>query len=74
MDSKNIRLYVRNKSYFVVDQYQKDTCFYDEDPNYYDIDVDRILFKQSDNKFLIGYEDLNKTYCATTIENKEFLL
>ena len=62
MDSKNIRLYVRNKSYFIVDQYQKDTCFYDEDPYYYDIDVDRILFKQSDNKFLIGYEDLNKTY------------
>ena len=31
MDPKNIKLYIRNKSYFIVDQYQKDTCFYDED-------------------------------------------
>ena len=31
MDPKNIKLYVMNKSYFIVDQYQKDTCFYDED-------------------------------------------
>ena len=39
-----MKLYVRNKSYFIVDQYQKDTCFYDEDAYYhYDIDVDRIL-------------------------------
>ena len=61
MDSKNFRLYVRNILYFIVDEYQKDTCFYDENACYYDIDVDRIpLFKQCDNKFLIGYEDLNK--------------
>ena len=44
MDSKILRLYVRNESYFIEDQYQKDTCFYDEDAYYhYDIDVDGIL-------------------------------
>ena len=52
----------RNKSYFTVDQYQKDTCFYDEDAYYhYDIDVDKIsLFKQSKNKYFINYYDANK--------------
>ena len=62
MDPKNIRLYVRNKSYFIVDQYQKDMCFYDEDAYYYyDIDVDRILlFKKSDNKYFIRYKHSNK--------------
>ena len=39
-----MKLHVRNKSYFIVDQYQKHTCFYDEDAYYhYDIDADRIL-------------------------------
>ena len=43
----------RNKSYFTVDQYKKDTCFYDEDAYYhYDIDVDKIsLFKQQQKNF-----------------------
>ena len=52
----------RNKSYFIVDQYQKDTCFYVEDAYYhYDIDVDIIsLFKQSKNKYFIKYYDVNK--------------
>ena len=57
MNPKNIRLYVRNKSHFIVDKYQKGTCFYDEDAYYYyyDIDVDRIsLFKKHDNKYLLG--------------------
>ena len=60
-DPKNIKL-VRNESYFFVDKYQKDTCFFDEDAYYYyDIDVDRILlFKKSDNKYFIRCEDLNK--------------
>ena len=44
MDTKNVKVYVRNESYFFADQYQKDTCFYDEDAYYhYDIAVDRIL-------------------------------
>ena len=48
--------------YFIVDQYQKDTYFYDEDGYYYyDIDVDRIsLFKKIDNKYFIRYYDINK--------------
>ena len=44
MDTKNMKVYVRNESYFFADQYQKDTCFYDEDAYYhYDVAVDRIL-------------------------------
>ena len=51
MDPKNMELYVRNESYFMADQYQKDTCFYDEDASYhYDIDVDRILLHKKSNK------------------------
>ena len=39
-----MNLYVGNESYFIVDQYQKDTCSYAEDAYYYfHIDVDRIL-------------------------------
>ena len=61
MDPKNIKL-VRNESYFFVDKYQKDTCFFHEDAYYYyDIDVDRILlFKKSDNKYFIRYKHSNK--------------
>ena len=48
MDSKNIRLYKGSGSYFIADQYQKDTCFYDEDKYYnYDTDADRILLHKS---------------------------
>ena len=48
--------------YFIVDQYQKDNYFYDEDGYYYyDIDVDRISFFQKiDNKYFIRYYDINK--------------
>ena len=44
MDPKNMNLYVGNESYFIFDQYQKDTCFYAGDAHYhFDIDVGRIL-------------------------------
>ena len=44
MNPKNMKLYTGNESYFIADQYQKDTCFYGEDAYYhYDIDADRIL-------------------------------
>ena len=44
MGSKNIRLYEGSGSYFIVDQYRKDTNFDQEDAYYhYDVDVDRIL-------------------------------
>ena len=62
MDPKNMKLYVRNKLYFIVDHYQKETCFYDEDAYYhYDIDVDRILLhKKSDKKHFIRYRHSNQ--------------
>ena len=57
-----MRLYVRNKLHFIVDQYQKDTYFYDEDAYYhYDTDVDRILLhKKSNNKCFTRYRHSNK--------------
>ena len=55
MNPKNIRLYIRDKSYFIVDQYQNDLCCYDEDPYYYyDFDVDRISFKKMTMNILLG--------------------
>ena len=62
MSPKNLKFYVSNESYFIVDQYKKDTCFYDEDTYYYyDIDVDRIsLYKKRDNEDLVRYNHLNK--------------
>ena len=57
-----MKLYVRNVSYFIVDQYQKSTCFYAEDAYYYyDVDVDRILLhKESENEYFITYRHSNK--------------
>ena len=63
MNPKNLKFYVSNELYFIVDQYQKDTCFYDEDASYYyyDIDVDRTsLFKESDNEYFVRYNHSNK--------------
>ena len=52
MSPKNLKFYVSNESYFIVDQYKKDTCFYDED---------RIsLYKKRDNEDLVRYNHLNK--------------
>ena len=66
-----MKLYVRNVSYFIVDQYQKSTCFYAEDAYYYyDVDVDRILLhKESENEYFII-----DGYCTITIKNNFFLL
>ena len=43
-EPKNSQLLFSNESYFIVDQYKKDTFFHDEDGYYYyyHIDVDRI--------------------------------
>ena len=62
MDPKNIKLYRGNASYFIIDQYQKDACFYYEDAYYYyDIDLDRILlYKKNDNEYFTRYKHLNK--------------
>ena len=63
MDQKYIMFFENDhKSYTMVDLYlnsrflrYKDSC------NYYDIDVDKILlFKKSDNEYIIRYNDVNK--------------
>ena len=59
MDPNNIMLYKRIGLYFIKDQYQKDTFFeYEDAYNHCDIDVNKITFKQSDNKYFIRYSDL----------------
>ena len=62
MDPKNIKHYKSNGEYYIKDQYWKDTYFdYEDAYNYYDIDVDKILFfKQIDNEYFIRYIDLSK--------------
>ena len=56
-----MKLYVRNNLYFIVDQYQKDMCFYNEDTYYYyNIDLDRILLYKSNNKYFIRHRHSNK--------------
>ena len=56
MDPKNIALDEGSDSYFIEDQYQKDTNFDYEDAYYhYDIDVDRIsLYKKVTMNILLG--------------------
>ena len=62
MGSKNIRLHEGSGSYFILDQYQKDTNFDYEDAYYhYDIDVDRILLRRkSDNEYFIRHYHSNE--------------
>ena len=62
MDSENIRLHEGSGSYFILDQYLKDTNFDYEDAYYhYDIDVDRILLRRkSDNEYFIRYYHSNE--------------
>ena len=56
-----MRLYVKNKPYFTVDQCQKDTCVYAEDAYYhYDIDVDRILLHKNNKEYFIRYRHSNE--------------
>ena len=55
-----------NKSYTMVDLYLNDRFLgYKDSYNYYDIDVDKILlFKKSDNEYIIRYNDVNKMIIA----------
>ena len=63
MDQENI-MFSKNqdKSYIMTNLYSYDTFFgYKDSYNYYDIDVDKILlFKKSDNEYIIRYNDVNK--------------
>ena len=51
-----------DKSYTMVDLYLNNRFLgYKDSYNYYDIDVDKILlFKKSDNEYIIRYNDVNK--------------
>ena len=51
-----------DESYIMLDLYLNDRFLgYKDSYNYYDIDVDKILlFKKSDNEYIIRYNDINK--------------
>ena len=63
MNQENIMLFENDdKSYTMVDLYVNDRFLgYENSYNYYDIDVDNILlFKKSNNEYIIIYNDVNK--------------
>ena len=63
VDQKNIMFFENgDKSYTMVDLYLNNKFLgYKDSYNYYDIDVDKILlFKKSDNEYIIRYNDVNK--------------
>ena len=56
-----------DKSCTVIDLYLNSRIFlgYEDSYNYYDIDIDKILlFKKSDNEYIIRYNDVNKMTIA----------
>ena len=63
MGQKNIMFFKNDdESYKMVDLYLNNRFLgYKDSYNYYDIDVDKILlFKKSDNEYIIRYNDVNK--------------
>ena len=62
MGQKNIMFFKNDdESYTMVDLYLNNRFLgYKDSYNYYDIDVDKILFKKSDNEYIIRYNDVNK--------------
>ena len=62
MDQKNIMFFKNDdKSYTVIDLYLNSRFLgYKDSYNYYDINVDKILFKKSENEYIIRYNDVNK--------------
>ena len=61
MDQENIMFFENDdKSYTMVDLYLNDRFLgYKDSYNYYDIDVDKILlFKKSNNEYIIRYNDV----------------
>ena len=67
MDQGNIMFFENDdKSYTMVDLYLNDRFLgYKDSYNYYDIDVDKILlFKKSDNEYIIRYNNVNKMIIA----------
>ena len=70
MDQENI-MFMGNQdnSYTMVDLYLHNRFFgYKDSYNYYDIDVDKILlFKKSNNEYIIRYNDVNKMTSVTLL-------
>ena len=67
MGQENIMFFENDdKSYTMVDLYLNDRFLgYKDSYNYYDIDVDKILlFKKSDNEYIIRYNNVNKMIIA----------
>ena len=64
MDQQNIMLFKnQDESYNIVDLYLNNNIFsgYKGSYSYYDIDADKILlFKKSDNEYIVRYNDVNK--------------
>ena len=63
MDQNNITPFENDdKSYTIVVLYLNNRYLgYKDSYNYYDVDVDKILlFKKSDNEYIITYNDVNK--------------
>ena len=67
-----------DESYTMVDLYLDNNRFfrYKDSYNYYDIYVDNILlFKKSNNEYIIRYNDLNKmTVVPLQLKRKNFFL
>ena len=79
MAQENIRFYEYGHGlYNMVSLYLFGGKFFDYDDsyNYYDIDVDKILlYKKSDDEYVISYNDVKKEECCTiTIKNNEFFM
>ena len=66
MDQENIMFFENNdKSYTMVNLYLNDRFLgYKDSYNYYNIDVDKILFKKTDDEYIIRYNDANKMIIA----------
>ena len=64
MDRENIMFFKnQDKPYTITDLYLNHNIFfgYKDSYNYYDIDVNKILlFANSDNEYIIRYNDVNK--------------
>ena len=78
MDQQNIMFFKnQDESYNIIDLYLNNNIFfgYKDSYNYYDIDVDKILFKKSDNEYIIRYNNVNKmTIVSLQLKMKNFLV
>ena len=78
MDRENIMFFENDdESYTMVDQYLDNNRFfgYKDSYNYDYIDVDNILlFKKSDNEYIIRYNNINKMKIAPLQSKKRIFM